>query len=139
MRTRWLVAALAGSCLTTIAFAQGSTVQPEADSPAFPGSPNFPELLKPPARNATEPPAAVRTPQAPASQSVERRADAPQATTQARRKSKIFKWVDANGRVHFGDAPRDKNAKEIKIRAATRTPPASSPAPRDPQQAVDSD
>ena len=55
--------------------------------------------------------------------SAAQRAPAPNAP---RAKSKIFKWVDGDGRVHFGDAPQGSNAKEVKVGGAARiqgTPP----------------
>lgn len=30
--------------------------------------------------------------------------------------AEIYKWVDANGRIHFSDKPNSKDAEEIKIR-----------------------
>ena len=32
------------------------------------------------------------------------------------RKGKIYKWVDAQGRIHFGDAPTGKKSEQIKLR-----------------------
>lgn len=47
----------------------------------------------------------------------------------ARSKGKVFKWVDANGRVHFGDAPQSKNAQEVKIGGVARTQGTPLPPP----------
>ena len=35
----------------------------------------------------------------------------------------VYKWVDENGEVHFGDRPPNKDAKEVRIKAP---PPATS-------------
>lgn len=40
------------------------------------------------------------------------------------RKAKIYKWVDENGRVVFGDAPRGADAEEVKVRGTGRSAPA---------------
>ena len=56
----------------------------------------------------------------------EARANARRPARPARSKGKVYKWVDANGRVHFGDAPRGENAKEVKVGGVARikgTPP----------------
>lgn len=56
----------------------------------------------------------------------EARVSALRPTPPVRSQRKVFKWVDANGRVHFGDAPQSKNAKEIKVGGVARiqgTPP----------------
>ena len=45
------------------------------------------------------------------------------------RRSKVYKWVDANGRVHFGDAPQGRNAKEIKVGGAARIKGTPLPPP----------
>ena len=43
-----------------------------------------------------------------------------------RRKSKIYKWVDENGRVQFGDAPpRSGDAEEVKVRGTGASRPAA--------------
>lgn len=46
------------------------------------------------------------------------------------RKGKIYKWVDAQGRVHFGDAPSGKNSQQIKLR--NTSPPKGAPPPATP-------
>ena len=46
-----------------------------------------------------------------------------------RTKGKVYKWVDANGRVHFGDAPRDKNAQEVKVGGVARVKGTPLPPP----------
>ncbi len=47
------------------------------------------------------------------------------------RKGKIYKWVDDQGRVHFGDAPTGENSQQIKLRntqpAIGGPPPATAP------------
>ena len=43
------------------------------------------------------------------------------------RKGKIFKWVDAQGRTHFGDAPTGNNAQQIKLHDTN--PPQGAPSP----------
>ena len=47
------------------------------------------------------------------------------------RKGKIYKWVDAQGRVHFGDAPTGKDSEQIKLRntAPAEGAPPPPPAP----------
>lgn len=44
-------------------------------------------------------------------------------------KGKVFKWVDANGRVHFGDTPQNKNAQEIKVGGVARIQGTPLPPP----------
>ena len=43
----------------------------------------------------------------------------------------VYKWTDANGRVHYGDMPMDsKNSKSAKVlitTPATKTPPVDKP------------
>lgn len=39
-----------------------------------------------------------------------------------RAKNRIFKWVDKDGRVHFGDAPQGQGAQEVEVRGITRVP-----------------
>ncbi len=29
--------------------------------------------------------------------------------------AKVYKWTDANGQVHFGDAPKSENAQQIEV------------------------
>ena len=56
----------------------------------------------------------------------EARVNARRPAKPVRSKGKVFKWVDANGRVHFGDAPQSKNAQEVKVGGVARiqgTPP----------------
>lgn len=56
----------------------------------------------------------------------EARVSARQPAKPIRSKGKVFKWVDANGRVHFGDAPQSKDAKEVNVGGVARiqgTPP----------------
>ena len=47
------------------------------------------------------------------------------------RKGKIYKWVDAQGRVHFGDAPTGKDSEQINLRntAPALGAPPPPPAP----------
>jgi hypothetical protein len=47
------------------------------------------------------------------------------------RKGKIYKWVDAQGRVHFGDSPPGKGSEQIKLRntAPAKGAPPPPPAP----------
>lgn len=37
-------------------------------------------------------------------------------TLQATNAAPVFKWTDEDGQVHYGSKPKDKNAKEIKIK-----------------------
>jgi hypothetical protein len=47
------------------------------------------------------------------------------------RKGKIYKWVDAQGRVHFGDAPSGNDSEQVKLRntAPAQGAPPPPPAP----------
>jgi len=50
--------------------------------------------------------------------------DAPPAARRGR--TRVYKWVDEQGRVHFGDAPEGRGAEEIEVGGAARiqgTPP----------------
>ena len=44
--------------------------------------------------------------------------------------AKVYKWVDENGDVHFGDRPTRDNAKELEIKV--REPAAPAPVPGQP-------
>lgn len=44
------------------------------------------------------------------------------------RRSKIYRWVDDRGRVHFGDAPAGEGAEEITVRGSGASPPPRPPA-----------
>ena len=57
----------------------------------------------------------------------EARAAAQPAAPKYTRKGKIYKWVDAQGRVHFGDAPAGNNSPQIKLR--NTSPPQGAPPP----------
>ena len=37
-------------------------------------------------------------------------------TLQAANAAPVYKWTDEDGQVHYGSKPKDKNAKEIKIK-----------------------
>ena len=52
------------------------------------------------------------------------------APSEKRNKSKIYKWVDANGRVHFGDAPQGNKATEVTVGGGARIQGSPPPAPR---------
>ena len=69
----------------------------------------------------------------------QKRESAVPAATPTRGKSKVFKWVDANGRVHFGDAPQGRNAKEVKVGGAARIQgtPLPPPGQRQKESAAD--
>jgi hypothetical protein len=55
---------------------------------------------------------------------------APPAPDQApRAKTKIYKWVDKDGRVHFGDAPAGQGAKEVEVGGIARVPGNPPPPP----------
>ncbi len=41
--------------------------------------------------------------------------------------AKVYKWVDENGNVHFGDRPAGNDAQELEIK--TREPAAPAPTP----------
>lgn len=58
-----------------------------------------------------------------------REASQPAADQPARAKSKIYKWVDKDGRVHFGDAPEGRGAKEIEVGGIARIPGNPPPPP----------
>jgi hypothetical protein len=66
-------------------------------------------------KEATEEPAEVREPRP--------------APVAKHRHGKVYKWVDANGRVHFGDAPQGRNAREVKVGGAARIKGTPPPAP----------
>ncbi len=36
--------------------------------------------------------------------------------------AEVYKWVDENGRVHYGDRPRGDTAEELDVRSAPTTP-----------------
>ena len=61
----------------------------------------------------------------------EDQAAAQPVTPKYTRKGKIYKWVDAQGQVHFGDAPAGNNSRQIKLRNTDppqgASPPASAP------------
>lgn len=61
-------------------------------------------------------------------------AAAPAVTAPAREvrtpRSRIYRWVDEAGRVHFGDAPTGKGAQEITVRGAAASPPPPAPPVR---------
>ena len=38
--------------------------------------------------------------------------------------AEIYKWVDENGKTHYGDKPPDKDAENIKLKSAPKTDPA---------------
>ncbi len=148
-----LIAALAGACMASIAIAQTSTQQPDQE-PVY--SPLFSEAM---IHNAS-PTQAVRMREAEArnrqafetrrqarrdqqasqqTEAAEReRRAAASASTPRRNKSKVFKWVDADGRVHFGDAPRGQDAKEIKVGGAARVQGTPLPPPGQARKADDS-
>ena len=69
----------------------------------------------------------------------QKRQSAVPTATPTRGKSKVFKWVDANGRVHFGDAPQGRNAKEVKVGGAARTQGTPLPPPGQQQKEADVD
>lgn len=50
----------------------------------------------------------------------------------SRRPSRIFRWVDDNGQVHFGDRPGGEQAKEVTVRDRTSPPqpPTRARSPR---------
>ncbi len=66
--------------------------------------------------------------EAEAKKAAESNAAAPPPPPDYSRKGKIFKWVDAQGRVHFGDAPSGSNAKQIKLRNIEPPKGAAPPA-----------
>jgi len=143
VRSRWLIGAFAGICLMSTAFAQTSAQPQEEREQEAVYSPLFSETMI--QRAAPEQGARMRKSEAGNRQRFDarqqalrdQRAAAKQANEEARQKaerapaprrgkSKVFKWVDANGRVHFGDAPQGQNAKEVKVGGAARiqgTPP----------------
>lgn len=41
------------------------------------------------------------------------------------RPSRIYRWVDDDGQVHFGDRPTARGAREVKLRDRSTTPAAS--------------
>ncbi|MFT5173173.1 MAG: hypothetical protein ACI8W7_001344 [Gammaproteobacteria bacterium] len=154
MLARWLISGLVGVCLTTsIAIAQKSAPQNAAygDKEAV----YFRLFSKSMIRNASPEQAARmrkseaenrerfdtrqqarREQQAAAKQQSEvsavqsepRQAQIP--TPAAKRgKSKVYKWVDANGRVHFGDAPKGNDAKELTVGGVARIQGTPSAAP----------
>lgn len=152
MRARWLIAGLVGVCLSTnIAVAQKTAPQTAANSDKK--ALYFPLFSKSMIRNASPEQAARmrqseaenherfnarqqrREQQAAAKQQSEvdaRQSEPPQtqlpAAADRRGKSKVYKWVDANGRVHFGDAPQGSDAKELTVGGAARiqgAPPSS--------------
>ncbi len=47
----------------------------------------------------------------------------------AQRKRKIYRWVDKDGRVHFGDAPPGRGAEEVTVRGVARVKGNPPPAP----------
>lgn len=46
--------------------------------------------------------------------------------------AKIYKWVDEQGNVHYGERPPVKNAEEMHIRKAPAAPPAAAPGAANP-------
>ena len=70
----------------------------------------------------------------------EARVSARRPAKPVRSKGKVFKWVDANGRVHFGDAPQGKDAQEVKVGGVARiqgTPPPPPGHTQDNEEAKD--
>lgn len=53
----------------------------------------------------------------------------PAPAQRARGRSKIYKWVDKDGRVHFGDAPEGQGAQEIEVRGIAREQGRPPPPP----------
>jgi len=53
------------------------------------------------------------------------------APTLARGPSKIYKWVDKNGRVHFGDARQSSDAQEVTVGGAARIKGTPLPPPNE--------
>jgi hypothetical protein len=54
-------------------------------------------------------------------QAAQRTQQAEQSAPQPRtKKNKIYKWVDKDGRVHFGDAPAGQGAQEIEVKGIAR-------------------
>lgn len=54
-------------------------------------------------------------------QAAQRSQQAEQSAQQPRaKKKKIYKWVDKEGRVHFGDAPEGQGAQEIEVKGIAR-------------------
>jgi hypothetical protein len=64
-----------------------------------------------------------------ASQSKANPARGQSAAPAPRARKKIYKWVDKNGRVHFGDAPQGSGAQEVEVRGAARIQGNPPPAP----------
>lgn len=54
-------------------------------------------------------------------QAAQRTREAEQSAQQPRaKKSKIYRWVDKQGRVNFGDAPEGQGAQEIEVKGIAR-------------------
>ena len=51
--------------------------------------------------------------------------------------AEVYKWVDANGKVHYGDRPSSTNARQMEIKSAPSTQSAPD-ATRKNQQDIDS-
>lgn len=43
----------------------------------------------------------------------------------------MYRWVDKNGVVHYGDAPQAQDAKRVKVHVQSSTEPAASGTPAD--------
>jgi hypothetical protein len=140
-----LIAAIAGVCLTSAAFAQNDAQQSE-DEPVY--FPLFSEAMiqsAPPEQAArmreTEARSrqafdkrqqAIRDRNAKAQEDAARQARERALASTTRRqqgKNKVYKWVDADGRVHFGDAPRGQDAKEVSVGGVARIKGAPPPPP----------
>ena len=157
MKSQWLIAAVAGACLTGAAIAQEpAQQQDQQQEPVY-----FPLFSEEMIRAASPEQAArmreteTRNRQAfdARQQSLrERREGANEdAAGQARQdpvptrprrrgKSKVFKWVDANGLVHFGDTPPSRGAQEVHVGGAARiegTPPPAPGRARDTEESED--
>ncbi|MDH3451147.1 MAG: DUF4124 domain-containing protein [Gammaproteobacteria bacterium] len=46
--------------------------------------------------------------------------------------AKVYKWVDEDGNVHFGDRPANDDAQELEIRNREPAAPAAQPLPGNP-------
>ena len=140
MKLQWLIMALTSVCLSSIALAQEPEQQQEnrrEQEPVY--FPLFSEemiqsaspeqsirMRETEARNRQAFDSRMRalrdqdTAQKQEASTQAPRQDAETAPLPQRGKRKIFKWVDANGRVHFSDVPQGRNAKEINVGGAAR-------------------
>ena len=133
-------AALAVLCAATAAFAQE-----RAGAPAAPGAylPLFtPEMIQ---RASPQQRERMRATEAQNRAAWEARQRAARARAEdaargeqtdaapaprAKRRSRIYRWVDKDGNVHFGDAPQGSGAQEVQVRGVAREAGTPPPPPR---------